>query len=132
MKKILILLFVLCMTGLSTVLATTYSLLTTTKEMEVMQQHISEVGYNILNSNGIDKRMIFIFDNSAKTIDAGTSLFNRSIYLNRGMYNMLEGNDELAAVLAHEISHGVDSYDGIFKGVCSGCRYLFTPRKYEY
>lgn len=132
MKKILILLFVLCMTGISTVLATTYSLLTTTKEMEVMQQHISEVGYNILNSNGIDKRMIFIFDNSAKTIDAGTSLFNRSIYLNRGMYNMLEGNDELAAVLAHEISHGVDSYDGIFKGVFSGCRYFFTPRKYEY
>ncbi len=132
MKKILILLFVLCMTGISTVLATTYSLLTTTKEMEVMQQHISEVGYNILNSNGIDKRMIFIFDNSAKTIDAGTSLFNRSIYLNRGMYNMLDGNDELAAVLAHEISHGVDSYDGIFKGVFSGCRYFFTPRKYEY
>lgn len=132
MKKILILLFVLCMTGISTVLATTYSLLTTTKEMEVMQQHISEVGYNILNSNGIDKRMIFIFDNSAKTIDAGTSLFNRSIYLNRGMYNMLEGNDELAAVLAHEISHGVDSYDGIFKGVFTGWRYFFTPRKYEY
>lgn len=45
---------------------------------------------------------------------------------------MLEEDDEIAAVLGHEISHGIDSYDGIFKGAFTGLRYFFTPRKYEY
>ena len=131
MKKIFIFLFTLLITGLSTVSAAD-SFLTTSKEMEALQQHISEVGYNILNSNGIEKRMVFVFDNATKNINASTSLLNRTIVIYRGLYNMLGDDDELAAVIGHEISHGVDSYDGIFRGVFTGFRYFFTPRKYEY
>ena len=132
MKKILVLIFALIITALSTVFATSDGLLTTSKELEALQRHVNEIGYNLLNSNGIDKRMVFIFDNSTKTINAGTSNFNRSIVLYRGLYNMLEEDDEIAAVLGHEISNGIDSYDGIFKGAFTGLRYFFTPRKYEY
>lgn len=131
MKKILVLFVALLITSLSTVFAAS-AILTTSKELEALQRHVSEVGYNILNSNGIENRMIFIFDNSTKYINAGTSNIRRSIVIYRGLYNFMEDDSELAAVLAHEISHGVDSYDGIFKGFFSGCRYFFTPRKYEY
>lgn len=131
MKKIFIVLFAMLITGLSTVFAAD-SLLTTSKEMEALQQHVSEVGYNILNSNGIEKRMIFVFDNTAKTRNASTSLLNRTVVIYRGLYNTLGDDDELAAVIGHEISHGVDSYEGIFKGAFTGWRYFFTPRKYEY
>ena len=132
MKKVLVLFFALLITSLSTVFAASESILVSSKELEAIQKHIGEIGYNILNSNGIEKRMVFIFDNSNKIINAGTSSVSRTIVVYRGIYNFMEDDNELAAVMAHEISHGVDSYDGIFKGLFSGCRYFFTPRKYEY
>ena len=132
MKKIIVLFFALLITSLSNTYAVSESILTTTKDLEESQHHVGEIGYNLLNSNGIEKRMIFIFDSSTKYINAGTSTLNRTIVIYRGLYSFLQDDNELAAVLAHEISHGVDSYDGIFNGFFTGWRYFFTPRKYEY
>lgn len=107
MKKIIVLFFALLITSLSTTYAASESILTTTKDLEESQHHVGEVGYNLLNSNGIEKRMIFIFDGSTKYINAGTSTLSRTIVIYRGLYSFLQDDNELAAVLAHEISHGV-------------------------
>lgn len=96
-----------------------------------IQDKISQVGFNILNSNGIEKRTVFHYD-SGKTINAGSYNSDRRIVVYRGIYNMLKTDDELAAVLSHEISHSVDSYDGILRGYFSNWSYAFSPKKYEY
>lgn len=95
------------------------------------QNRINKIGFNILNSNGIEQRTVFDFDTS-KTKNAWTRYSDRQITMFRGLYNRLESDDEVAAVLSHEISHSVDSYDGIFRGFFSGWSYAFSPKKYEY
>ncbi len=95
-----------------------------------MQKYVSEIGFKILNANRIDKRMVFYYSDK-KIMNAFAMTSNRSIYLFRGMSAYLEGEDEYAAVLSHEISHNVDSYDGILRGYFSPLSYLLAPRKYE-
>ena len=48
------------------------------------------------------------------------------------MYNRLDSDDEIAAILSHEIAHSVDSYNGIFRGAFTSWSYVFAPKKYEY
>lgn len=96
-----------------------------------MQGYISNIGFKILNSNRIEKRMTFYYKQDNKSLNACTSYTNRSIYVYRGMATYLDNEDEYAAVLSHEISHGADSYDGIFKGFFSTLSYALSPKKYE-
>lgn len=96
-----------------------------------VQNQISRIGFRILNANSIDKRMVFYFD-SNKTINAYTYPRDRRIVMLRGLYNMLGSEDEVAAVLSHEISHAIDSYDGIFRGYFSSLATAMNPKKYEY
>lgn len=96
-----------------------------------MQARVSQIGFRVLNSNAIEKRTVFFIDTS-KDINAYSSSSDRRIVLYRGLYNMLGNDDEIAAVLSHEISHSVDSYDGVFRGFFSNWNYAFSPKKYEY
>ena len=99
------------------------------KELEI-QKKISKIGFNILNANRIENRMVFHYSNKS-TVNAHTSHIDRTVTFYKGLFNYIESDDELAGVLAHEISHGIDSYDGICRGAFSHIRYLFVPRKYE-
>lgn len=95
------------------------------------QNRIDRIGFNILNSNGIENRTVFDF--SIKRIKNAHSRYNnRQIVLYRGLYDRLASDDEVAAVLSHEISHSVDSYKGILRGYFSGLSYSLSPKKYEY
>lgn len=127
MKKILILSGIICSLCCSTVFATEVDL---TKDGQ-MQNYISNVGFKILNANHIEKRMIFYYKPDAKAINAGTNNRDRSIDFYRGAATYLDNEDEYAAILSHEISHGVDSYDGILRGFFSPFSYILSPRKYE-
>lgn len=102
-----------------------------TAELVKMQDQVSEVGFRLLNSNGIEKRMVFILD-SGKEINAYSSYRDRTIVIYRGMYSMLKNESELAGILAHEISHSLDSYNGIFRGFFSWVNNACAPVKYEY
>ncbi len=107
------------------------SYLIDTAELVRMQNQVTDVGYRLLNQNGIEKRMIFILE-SGKAINAGSCQADRTIIIYRGMYSMLQNESELAAVLAHEISHSIDSYNGIFRGFFHWVSYSCSPHKYEY
>ncbi len=96
-----------------------------------MQKYISNIGFHILNSNRIEKKMSFYYRQDSKNINATASCRDRSIVFHRGLAVYLDSEDEFAAVLAHEISHGVDFYDGIFRGYFSGLTNYIEPRKYE-
>jgi hypothetical protein len=95
------------------------------------QNRIDRIGFRILNYNGIEKRTVFDFD-TRNTKNAYSRSTDRQIVIFRGLYNRLESDDEVAAILAHEISHSVDSYNGIFRGAFTSWSYSFAPKKYEY
>ena len=95
------------------------------------QNRIDKIGFNILNSNKIDKRTVFDYDIS-KTKNAYSRHSDRQIVLYRGLYNRLASDDEVAAVLSHEISHSVDSYSGGLQGFFNPVIYHFSTKKYEY
>lgn len=95
------------------------------------QDLVSQVGFRILNSNGIETRAVFFLDNS-NTVNAYSRNTNREIVIYRGLFSLLKDEDELAAILSHEISHNVDSYTGIFRGYSFILNYILSPKKYEY
>ena len=129
MKKTIVLatlLFLLC----SNVYASTSEIING-EYIQKSQNRIDKIGFRILNYNGIEKRTVFDFD-TRNAKNAYSRSTDRQIVVFRGLYNRLESDDEVAAVLAHEISHSVDSYNGIFRGAFTSWSYSFAPKKYEY
>lgn len=129
MKKIVVLLTLITAFCASANAATNE--LVTSESIKRAQMKIDQIGFKILNYNGIEKRTVFDF-NTKDTKNAYSRHSDRQIVLYRGLYNRLESDDEIAAVLAHEISHSVDSYNGIMRGFFTSWSYFFSPKKYEY
>jgi len=128
MKKVALLLIFL---SLCTISFANSADLISNEQTAKIQKHIDEVGFNLLNSNGIEKRTTFNF-NIKRIKNAGSYYRNREIVIYRDLYNRLSSDDELAYILGHEISHSVDSYDGILRGYFSAFVQSFSPKKYEY
>ncbi len=98
-----------------------------------LQKRMNEVGFNILNANRIERRMIFMVINRVYTRDrwADVSSVNRTVWIKPTILPYLDSDDELAGILAHQISHGVDTYDGILRGYISILNYWVSPNKYD-
>lgn len=98
-----------------------------------LQRRMNEVGFNILNSNRIEHRMIFMVINRVYTRDrwADVSSVNRTVWIKPTILPYIDSDDELAGILAHQISHGVDTYDGILRGYLSILSYWVAPNKYD-
>ena len=127
MKKIIIfvmMLFLFCLNS-----SATANELIKAETIKEAQTRIDKVGFKILNYNGIEKRTVFDF-NTKNHKNAYTRNSDRQIVIYRGLYNRLESDDELAAILSHEIAHSVDSYKGIFRGAFFSWSYAFSPKKY--
>ena len=77
------------------------------------QNYINEVGINLLNSNKIDKKIVFTYNKGEykKTPDDST-ISKRQIIFYEDYFKYVENDDELAAFLAHQISRAVKSYSG--------------------
>jgi len=129
MKKFVVLLTLILLSALS-VNADTSEVINGKAIIEA-QNKIDEIGFKLLNSNGIEHRMVFDF-NTKNVKNAFSRDRDRQIVMYRGLYNRLNSDDEIAAVLSHEISHTVDSYDGIFRGYFSQLSYAFASKKFEY
>lgn len=78
------------------------------------QKQVMQIGFRILNANQIDKRMTFFYVNN-KTVNASTSGPSKSIAVYKGLLPLIDTDDELAAILSHEIAHGIDMHKGLWK-----------------
>lgn len=127
MKKVLFVLFLLVFS--TSVFAVTDEELQ--KENE-LQTRINNVGMKILNSNKIDKRVTFVYDESGKKrlLLLDKSLTKRQAVVFGTAYKNIENDDELAAYIAREIAEAVRSYkDG--SGFLTSVQIKAAPKKYE-
>lgn len=94
---------------------------------------INNVGTKILNSNKIEKRIIFVYDKNSKleVLRNTKSLTKRQVVIYKDYYKFVETEDELAAYIAREIPVAVRSYDGIAGGWLSSIKIKAAPKKYE-
>lgn len=95
------------------------------------QKYINEIGFRILNANRIENRMNFYYEPNRKTVNAWSRYADREIVVTQGIMAYIDSEEEMAALLSHEISHAVESYDGLFKGYFFAWKYAFVPQKYE-
>lgn len=126
MKKLLILLALLIF-GASVQAAVSINLLPTKEQ----RAYVTKVGYTLLNANRIPHKMTFAVKVD-KHANAWTYYSDNEIVVTTSLLETVAKEDELAAILAHEISHGVDYRKGILKGYFSYLSAGLTPRKYEY
>lgn len=103
------------------------------KTTEDLQTRMNEVGFRILNSSRIEKRLIFQAINRVYTRDIWTdvSSVNRIVWVKPCIIPYIDNDEELAAVLSHSIAHGVDTYRGGLRGYISILNYWVAPNKYD-
>ena len=126
MKKVLVLLALLLFANCAQ--ASIRIDLLPTKEHRALA---AKVGYNLLNSNRISEKITFAVKND-KRVNAWTYYRNSEIVITSSLIESCAKEDELAAVMAHEISHGVDYRQGLLKGYFSYLSTSLSPKKYEY
>lgn len=126
MRKFIVGLILMC---ICTVPAFAWDVKTTAE----LQERMNSVGFNLLNSNRIEHRLIFMVINRVYTRDrwADVSSVNRTVWLKPCVLPYIDNDDELAGLLAHQISHGVDTYNGLFRGYISILNYWVAPNKYD-
>lgn len=90
------------------------------------QKKIMSVGFRILNANNIDKRMTFYYCND-KDVNAKIYSISKKICIYKGLIPFIDSDDELAAIISHEIAHGVDLHEGLLRRMAMNLR----PVKYE-
>lgn len=114
------------------------------------QQYLNEIGFKILNANNIDKHIIFsvakngslftsltrnrsIWGIKDDVTDSNRTLFkNRSVVVYSDLLDNANSNDEVAALISHEIAHCLKSYTGLLRGSSHGLVYIFTAKKQNY
>lgn len=101
------------------------------KENEI-QKRINNIGMKILNSNRLEKRVIFIYDENGKKslLKEDKALTKRQVVVFGDAYKNIESDDELAAYIAREIPAAIRSYKG-GTGLLSSVQLKAAPKKYE-
>lgn len=80
------------------------------------QKKVMQIGFKILNDNQIEKRMTFYYS-PRQNVNASTYLSSKQITLYKGILPFVDSDDELAAILSHEIAHGVDAHRGLWRRI---------------
>ena len=101
---------------------------------------VNEIGFNILESNKIQKRMVFkntseiknprlILDYKPESI--GLDYTGRIIWVYGDVLSSTDNNDELAGLLSYGIAMAENSYKGLFRGFFSHASYLAGSKRKE-
>lgn len=103
------------------------------KTENLIYSRINNIGAKILNSNNIEKRVTFIYDENGKKslLKADKSLTKRQVVVYGDYYKNIETDDELAAYVSREIPAAIRSYDGLGNGWLSSIKIKAAPKKYE-
>lgn len=127
MKKIILLLALLFCT--TPVFAASSNI---AKETEI-QTRIDSVAVKLLNHNKITKRIIFTYDKreKKKALSTDKALTKRQVIIYDGLYQHVQTDDELAAMLAREIATAMKSYDGSFGGWIDSAQVALGSKKFE-
>lgn len=96
-----------------------------------IQKRVSDIGIHLLNTNKIDVRLVFVYDKKEKKIKGDPTLTRRQIVVYDEYIQFAKDDAEIAAFLAREISKGVESYNGFWKGFLSSVQVTCAPKKYE-
>lgn len=102
------------------------------EENIILQKHIDNVGYRLLNANKINKRMVFTYKGKEEMVKLDPALTKRNIFVYDRIIQFTSEEDEIAAYLALGIGRVAESYDGIFKGYVTSLQMKGAPKKYEY
>lgn len=98
-----------------------------------IQTRIDSIGTNLLNTNRIPRRIIFTYNKKEKKAFLSTdkALTKRQIIIYDGLYQSVQTDDELAAMLAREISTALKSYDGMWGGTLDSIEVALGSKKFE-
>lgn len=96
-----------------------------------IQNRIDNIGFKLLNANKVDKRMVFLYDKREKNKKSLSGLTKRQIVLYKNAINFASDDNEIAAIIAPEISMVAGSYSGAFKGFLSSIQMKCAAKKYE-
>ncbi len=130
MLKKLILLFGILSLSLQTNAITVEQQLNTEN---TIQSRIDKIGTDILNYNKIPKRIVFTYDKKEKKslLSIDKVLTKRQIIVYDGLYQSVQTDDELAAMLAREISTALKTYSGIWGGTLDTIQVALGSKKFE-
>ena len=98
-----------------------------------IQTRINAVGTNLLNYNKIPKRIVFTYNKSEKKklVSTDKSLTKRQVIVYDGLYQYVQTDDELAAMLAREIATVMKSYSGLWGGTLDSLQVALGSKKFE-
>ena len=102
-------------------------------EHQTIQSRIDDCGSKILNSNKIERRVVFAYSEADKSglLEVDKDLTRRQVVVYAGKYKFVDSEDELAAVLSREIAIAARTYDGIFNGSLRALQIKAAPKKFE-
>lgn len=134
MKKLLVLLGLIgvllsgtCAMAEDVVLITGVNISNFWKKKGIDQEKVLAVGQKILIDNKITKRVpIFVLYNN-KVFNAYSNSYDKCVYIYSSLFSYMDNDDELAAVLSHEIAHSVEAYGGLTKFIAMQA----NSKKYE-
>ena len=100
---------------------------------QTIQTRVDNVAYNILNKNKITERIVFVYDKNEKKskLSLDKTLTQRQVILYDGLYQHIQTDDELAAMLSREISTAIKSYKGIWGGTIDSIQVALGSKKFE-
>lgn len=78
----------------------------------IYEQKILDVGNKIININKLNNRIVLRVNRNPKVINAYASYMDKSVTIFTGILPYFDNDDELAAVVSHEIAHCLDYYEG--------------------
>ncbi len=94
-----------------------------------VQHQISEIAFKLLNGSRIDKIIPTYYASDKKDVNAYTFVYGAvHVVIPKGIVRFFESDDEMAAVLAHELAHGITASEGFSKRFAM----CLATKKYEY
>ena len=105
----------------------------TPEQINSIQTRIDSIGFDILNRNKIPQRIVFVYDEQDKKniLTSDKTLTKRQVVIYDEMYKSAESDDELAAMIAREISFAIRSFDGVCNGFLRSIQVKAAPKKFE-